>query len=359
MPEARAAEAEGLTVTRQLFGSTADGTAVDLYTLQNGRGVTVRVMTYGATLAGVEVPDRAGRPANVLLYCDTLQQYEAGAPSGAVIGRYANRIGGAKFSIGGVEYKVTANSGPNHIHGGRKGFAKCVWQAEPAAGEGFAGVRLSLTSPDGDEGYPGTLKAAVTYALTDAGELRMEYTATTDKPTVLNLTNHAYWNLAGAGEGNVYAHKLMINADRYLDVDAALIPSGELKAVEGTPLDFRTPQPVGTKIAQLTATRGYDHCYVLNRKLPDELSLAARVVDPSSGRCMEVWTTKPGVQLYTANHLNGKLVVGGKPYVQHGALCLETQHFPDSPNKPHFPSPVLRPGQTYRHVTVHKFGVEK
>jgi aldose 1-epimerase len=332
---------------------------VDLFMLDNGRGLTVRVMTYGATITAVEAPDRAGKRANVLLYGETLDQYLAGLPAGAVIGRYANRIGGAKFSIDGVEYKVTANAGANHIHGGRRGFDKRVWKAQAVAGADWTGVRLSYTSPDGEEGYPGTVVATVTYAVTAANELRMEYTATTDKPTVVNLTNHAYWNLAGAGQGNVYANQLMINADRYVPADAALIPTGEMKSVAGTPLDFRSPQPVGARIAELAATRGYDHGYVLNKKTPGELSWAARVVEPSSGRTMEVWTTYPSVQLYTANHLNGKLVVGGKPYVQHGALCLETQYFPDSPNKPQFPSPVLRPGQTYRHVTVHKFGVEQ
>jgi len=353
------AQQHGMTAARQPFGATADGTPVDLFMLDNGRGLTVRVMTYGATITAVEAPDRAGKRANVVLYGETLDQYLAGLPAGAVIGRYANRIGGAKFSIDGVEYKVTANSGANHIHGGRRGFDKRVWKAEPVAGADWTGVRLSYTSPDGEEGYPGTVVATVTYAVTAANELRMEYTATTDKPTVVNLTNHAYWNLAGVGAGDVYAHRLTVNADRYVPADAALIPTGEMKGVAGTPLDFRSPQPVGARIGELTGTRGYDHGYVLNKKTPGELSWAARVAEPSGGRTMEVWTTYPSVQLYTANHLNGKLVVGGKPYVQHGALCLETQYFPDSPNKPQFPSPVLRPGQTYRHVTVHKFGVEQ
>jgi aldose 1-epimerase len=353
------ARAQRLGMARQAFGTTPDGKPVEVFTLDTGRGLKARVINYGATLAAVEVPDRTGRAANVVLYGETLDQYLAGLPSGAVIGRYANRIGGAKFSIDGAEYKITANSGPNHIHGGSRGFDKVVWKAEPVAGADWVGVRLSYTSPDGDEGYPGTVRATVTYAVTAANELRMEYTATTDKPTVVNLTNHAYWNLAGAGQGNVYANQLMINADRYLPADAALIPSGELAKVEGTPLDFRTPQAVGARIAELAATRGYDHCYVINKKSPAELSLAARVVEPVSGRAMEVWTTYPGVQLYTANHLDGKLKVAGRAYEKHGALCLETQYFPDSPNKPQFPSSVLRPGETYRHVTVHKFGVEQ
>ena len=352
------ARAQGLGMARRAFGTTPDGEAVELFTLDSGLGLRVGLINYGATLTAVEVPDRAGEPANVCLYVDTLEQYLKGAPSGAVIGRYANRIGGATFSIGGAVYHVTPNAGPNHIHGGHRGFDKVVWKADAVSGADWVGVRLSYTSPDGDEGYPGTLRATVTYAVTADNELRMEYTATTDKPTVVNLTNHAYWNLAGAGQGDVLGHRLTVNADRYLAADAVLIPTGELLSVAGTPLDFRQPQAIGARIGELTATRGYDHCYVLNRKSPGELSLAARVVEPVSGRVMGVWTTYPGVQLYTANHLSGTLKVGDRAYEKHGALCLETQYFPDSPNKPNFPSPVLRPGQIYRHLTVHKFSVE-
>ena len=356
---ADAAWAQGLGMARQAFGTTPDGEAVELFTLDSGLGLRVSLINYGATLTAVEVPDRAGKPANVCLYVDTLEQYLKGAPSGAVIGRYANRIGGATFSIDGTVYRVTPNAGANHIHGGRRGFDKVVWKADAVSGADWVGVRLSYTSPDGDEGYPGTVRATVTYAVTASNELRMEYTATTDKPTVVNLTNHAYWNLAGAGQGDVLGHQLTVNADRYLPADAALIPSGKMKSVAGTPLDFRRPQTIGARIGELPETRGYDHCYVLNRKSPGELSLAARVVEPVGGRAMEVWTTYPGVQLYTANHLSGTLKVGDRAYEKHGALCLETQYFPDSPNKPQFPSPVLRPGVIYRHVTVHKFSVEK
>jgi len=345
-------------VARQPFGKMPDGAAVDLFTLDSGR-MAVRVMTYGATITAVEVPDRQGRAANVCLYAETLADYLAGAPSASVIGRYANRIGGARFAIDGTEYALTPNAAPNHIHGGRNGFQKAVWKAETVAGDGAAGVRLTHTSPDGDEGYPGTLTATVTYTLTSADELRMEYTAVTDKPTHVNLTNHAYWNLAGAGAGDVLGHRLTMNADRYLVTDERLVPVGEIRGVDGTPLDFRTPHAVGDRIGELAATRGYDHCYVVNRKEAGELALAARVVDPSSGRTMEVRTTYPGVQLYTANHLGGKQGAAGRTYVKHGALCLETQFYPDSPNKPQFPSTLLRPGQTYRQVTLHKFGVEK
>jgi len=347
-----------MNVTQQPFGQTAEGAAVDLYTLDNGRGMRVRIMTYGAILTAVETPDRSGKSANVTLYLDTLKDYLAGHPMfGAVVGRYANRIGGAKFTLDGVEYPLAANSGKNCIHGGKRGFDKAVWKAEPVAGGGFVGLKLSHTSPDGDEGFPGTLAATVTYTLTSANELKMEYTARADKPTVVSLTNHAYWNLAGAGVGDVLGHRLMITAGEYLPADESLIPTGEYKSVEGTPLDFRKPEAVGARIGRLTATGGYDHGYVLSKEGPSELRLAARVSEPASGRVMEVWTTYPGVQLYTANKLN--LKAGDKAYGPHSGLCLETQYFPDSPNKPQFPSTVLRPGEVYHHLTVHKFSVEK
>lgn len=349
----------GMTVSREVYGAMPDGTPVDLFTLDNARGMKVRVMTWGATLIGVDVPDRTGRTANVVLYLDSFSQYLAGHPGfGSVIGRYANRIARGRFTLDGTEYTLATNSGVNHIHGGRRGFDKAVWKAQPVRGDGFVGVRLTHTSPDGDEGYPGTLTATVTYALTATNELRMEYAATTDKPTHVNLTNHSYWNLAGAGSGNVYGHRLTLFADRYLAVDAGLIPTGDRASVEGTPFDFRTPETLGARIGQLPATGGYDHCYVINRKTPGELVCMARVVEPAGGRVMEVWTTCPGVQLYTANGLNGRLGANGRTYEKHGALCLETQHFPDSPNHPDFPSTVLRPGQTYRQTTVHKFSVE-
>ena len=347
-----------MNVTQQPFGQTADGKAVDLYTLDNGRGMRVRIMTYGAILTAVEAPDRAGKSANVTLYLDTLKDYLAGHPMfGAVVGRYANRIGGARFTLDGVEYPLAANSGKNCIHGGKRGFDKAVWKAEPVAGGGFVGLKLSHISPDGDEGFPGALAATVTYTLTSANELKMEYTARADKPTVVSLTNHAYWNLAGAGAGDVLGHRLMIAAGEYLPADDTLIPTGEYKSVEGTPLDFRKPETVGARIGRLTATGGYDHGYVLSKEGPSQLRLAARVSEPASGRVMEVWTTYPGVQLYTANKLN--LKAGDKAYGPHSGLCLETQYFPDSPNKPQFPSPVLRPGEVYHHLTVHKFSVEK
>jgi aldose 1-epimerase len=352
------ARRQGMNLTQQPFGTTADGTAVDLYTLDNGRGLKVRIMTYGGILTAVETPDRGGKPANVTLYLETLKDYMAGHPMfGAVVGRYANRIGGAKFTLDGVQVALAANAGKNCIHGGKRGFDKAVWKAEPVAGGGFVGLKLSHTSPDGDEGFPGALTATVTYTVTSANELKMEYTARTDKPTVVSLTNHAYWNLAGPAASDVLGHRLTINAGEYLAADESLIPTGEVKSVEGTPLDFRKPETIGARVGQLPATGGYDHGYVLAKARPNELTFAARVVEPASGRVMEVWTTYPGVQLYTANKL--KLKAGDKTYGPYAGLCLETQYYPDSPNKPQFPSTVLRPGEVYHHLTVHKFSVEK
>jgi aldose 1-epimerase len=347
-----------MSVDKQTYGKMPDGTEVDQYTLTNVGGLKVKIITYGATITSVEVPDRNGKPANVTLHCDSLKDYLAGPPYfGCAVGRYANRIGKAKFTLDGTEYTLAANDGPNHLHGGVKGFDKYVWKAEPLEGDGFVGVRFSHVSPDGDEGYPGTLSATVTYSLTRDNELKMDYTATTDKPTVVNLTNHAYWNLAGAGSGDVLGHELMLNADQYLPVDAGLIPLGKSQAVQGTPMDFTQPKTIGSRIDQVEG--GYDHCYVLNKKQPGEMSLAGRVVDPKSGRVMEIYTTQPAIQFYTGNFLDGSVSGDGVAYQKHYALCLETEHYPDSPNHPEYPSTVLRPGQTYHEVTVYKFGVQK
>ena len=348
-----------LRVEKSTFGNMPDGARVDLYVLTNSHGLEAKVMTYGATLVSVKVPDRGGKFANVTLYLDTFDDYLRGHPLfGSVVGRYANRIAGAKFTLDGVEYPITPNAGKNHIHGGRQGFQKIVFAAVPVRGERSVGVELSHTSPDGHEGYPGTLAVKVTYTLSDDNELRMEYTARTDKPTHVNLTNHAYWNLAGDGSGDVLGHVLMLAADRYLPADAAKIPSGELKNAEGTPMDFTRPKAIGSRIDQVEG-RNYDHCYVITEKPGARPRLAARAVDPQSGRVMEVYTTQPGVQLYTAKGLNGRLQAGGVPYGPYHGFCLETQHFPDSPNRPKFPSTVLRPGQIYREVTVHRFGIQK
>jgi aldose 1-epimerase len=338
------------------MGKSREGLDVDHYTLANSNGVKVTIITYGATITSVCVPDRNGKIENVTLTQDSLEDYLRGTPCfGSTIGRFANRIARGKFSIGGRQYTLAINNGKNHLHGGIQGFDKVVWKAEPVETADSAGVLFSYESPDGEEGYPGTLLAQVTYSLTNNNELKMDYTATTDKPTVVNLTNHAYWNLAGAGSGDVLGHELMLNADRFLPADDGLIPLGELKNVEGTPMDFRKPHTIGERIAQVEG--GYDHCYVVNRKKERELVLAARVVEPKSGRAMEVYATQPGVQLYTANWLDGSLQAGGKRYEKYFGFCLETQHFPDSPNQPAFPSTLLQPGETYRQTTVHKFFV--
>ena len=347
-----------MEIVKQSVGKLPDGTEVHEYILSNSRGLRVRIWTYGGTLITVETPDRNGKPAPITLYLDTLQDYLKGHPFfGSLVGRYANRIAKARFVLDGVEYPLAANNGPNHLHGGRKGFDKYVWGAEPVQGPDWAGVRLKRTSPDMEEGYPGTLQAEALYAINENNELRMEYWATTDKPTHVNLTNHAYWNLAGAGTGDILDHIMMINADRYLPVDEGLIPLGELAPVADTPMDFRTPKPIGERIGEVRG--GYDHCYVLNKAVPGELSLAARVYEPNTGRTMEVYTTQPGMQFYTGNFLDGSLRVAGKPCLKHYGFCLETQHFPDSPNRPEFPSTVLRPGETYHQVTIHRFGVQE
>ena len=346
-----------VTVEKAAFGRMPDGTRVDLYTLRNAAGMEVRVMTYGATLICVKVPDRQGKLENVTLYLDSFDDYLRGHPLfGSVVGRYANRIAGAKFTLDGVEYPVTPNAGKHHIHGGRNGFQKIVWKARPLLDADRAGVELSHTSPDGHEGYPGKLDVTMIYKLSPDNRLTMEYVARTDKPTHVNLTNHAYWNLAGAGSGDVLGHVLMLNADRYLPADQKKIPLGELRSVKGTVMDFTRPKAIGSRIERVEG-ENYDHCYVLCKQPGHPLSLCARVVEPRSGRVMEVFTTQPGVQLYTARGLGGRLSGGGKPYGPYHGLCLETQHYPNAPNQPEFPSTVLRPGQTYRHLTVHKFSV--
>ena len=347
-----------VTSKSESFGKTPEGVVVDLCTLTNVNGLRVKIMTYGATITSVEVPDRNGTIENVTLSLDSLQDYLKGHPCfGSTIGRYANRIAKGRFRIGDVEYQLATNLSPNHLHGGIKGFDKVVWQATPIEGNGFSGVALTYKSPDGEEGYPGCLTAQVTYSLTDQDELKMAYQATTDRPTVVNLTNHVYWNLAGRGAGDVLGHELMLNADRYLPVDDALMPTGEVKAVAGTPMDFRQPNTVGSRIAQVKG--GYDHCYVLNKPHAENaLTLAARVFEPTSGRVMEVHTTEPGVQLYTANGLDGSPKSGGVAYGRHAGLCLETQHYPDSPNHPEFPTTLLKPGELYEQLTVHKFSTQ-
>ena len=352
------------SIEREPFGTTKQGEPVELFTLRNKHGLTAKVMTYGAIIYSIEVPDRQGKFENVTANRPTLPDYEQrSAAFGALVGRFANRIAGAKFTLDGKEYSVTQNAGKNHIHGGARGFDKRVWTPEPISGEGFAGLKLTYLSEDGEEGYPGNLKCAVRYELNDQNEWRMEYEATTDKPTPLNLANHAYWNLGGAYSGTMLDHLLTINADKYLLADDALIPTGEFKSVEGTPLDFRKPHRVGERIGDIKEKQfngGYDHCLVINHQSPGDLAFFARLQEPKSGRVMEVFTTEPGVQIYSANFGSGAFEgPNGYQYPRHLGLCLETQHFPDSPNKPHFPSTIVRPGKTFRSTTVHQFGIEK
>jgi len=359
---------EGLltTMTHEVtpFGKTKDGQEVKLHTLTNLKGLRVRLIDYGATLIGVDAPDRNGKNANITLSFPSLDGYLQRHPYfGSTVGRYGNRIAAGKFSLDGQSYSLATNNGPNHLHGGQKGFDATLWKAEAVNNEALPqsiGVKFTYTSADGEEGYPGKLDVRVTYTLTNDNALRIEYAATTDKPTVVNLTNHAYWNLAGAGSGDILKHELMIAADKYLPIDDTSIPTGVLASVAGTPFDFTTPHAIGERIGELKKephkTKGYDHCYVL-RGQQGQLELAARAKDPTSGRVMEVYTTEPGVQLYCGNFLGGGAGEGG--FQQHEGFCLETQHFPDSPNKPDFPSAVLRPGQTFRSVTEHRFSVEK
>lgn len=325
------------------FGKLTDGTVVKQFILRNAKGMTVKVITYGAIISDLQAPDRNGAFTNVLLGADSMEAYlgRNAVPAAAVIGRVANRICGARFTIDGVEYKVTANAGTNHIHGGRKGFANVVWEGRALPdGEHQAAVRLTYLSKDGEEGYPGNLIASVTYTLTDNNELRLDYTATTDKPTLVNLCNHAYFNLAGGGD--VLGHELWLNADRYTTTDASLIPTGEMAPVKGTPLDFTTPALIGARVNEVKPRPIYDHNFVING---DGKSLvpAARVSDSRSGRIMEVRTTEPGVQLYTGRQ---------------GTFCLETQHFPDSVNHPNFPSTILRPGELFESTTVFSFSAK-
>lgn len=345
-------------LARQPFGKTPDGAAVDIYTLSNSKGMEARIMTYGGIVVSLKVPDRAGKLADVVHGFDTFDGYLGTHPYfGALIGRYGNRIAKGRFKLNGAEYKLAVNNGANALHGGLKGFDKVVWT--PRELPDANALELTYVSKDGEEGYPGTLTTTVTYTLTEANELRLDYSATTDKDTVLNVTNHTYFNLKGQGDGDVLEHHMMIDADRFTPVDGGLIPTGELKPVEGTPFDFRKPTAIGARInqndAQLKAGKGYDHNYVLNGSA-GMLRKVIEVHEPSTGRLMEVSTTQPGVQFYTGNFLDGTLTgKSGKVYAQRSAFCLETQHFPDSPNKPAFPSVVLKPGERHQSTTVYKF----
>lgn len=345
---------------RESFGRTMDGQAVDIYTLKNRRGAEARVTTYGGAVVSLKVPDRAGKFDDVVLGFDDIEGYQKTTTYiGSLVGRYANRIARGRFTLDGKEYTLATNNGENHLHGGVRGFDKVVWKARPLAARGGSALELTYLSKDGEEGYPGNLSVRVVYTLTDANELKIDYYATTDKDTVVNLTNHNYYNLAGQGSGDILGHVLTVNASRFTPTDAGAIPTGELRPVKGTPFDFTRPTAIGARIEQdeeqLKLGKGYDHNFVINGR-PGVLRLAARVSEPTTGRVMEAWTTEPGMQLYTGNYLDGSDTgKGGKPYRYRYGFCLETQHFPDSPNRPEFPSTVLHKGARFRSTTVYKF----
>ena len=349
-------------VKREAFGKMADGKPVERFTLTNANGVVLQAINYGGIITSLRVPDRNGRLDDIVLGFDNLDGYLKDHPFfGAIIGRFGNRIAKGAFTLDGKTYKLATNNGVNHLHGGNKGFDKVLWTAEPVAGRNA--IAFTRTSPDGEEGYPGNLRVRVTYTLTDANELIVDYSATTDKATPVNLTQHSYFNLAGQASGDVLGHQLMINADRYTPVNDTLIPTGELAPVAGTPFDFRKSTAIGDRInqkdAQLTNGKGYDHNWVLNRK-GDGRQLAARVVEPKTGRTLEITTTEPGIQFYSGNFLDGTLTgKAGAVYKHRTGFCLETQHYPDSPNQPKFPSTILKPGAEYTTSTVFTFGVAK
>lgn len=353
---------EAPSVMRRHFGNLPDGREVYAFTLDNGRGIRLDAITYGGIIVSLETPDRAGQRGDIVLGYDDLAGYLAETPYfGAIIGRYGNRIGNAEFALDGRRYALAANNGPNHLHGGVVGFDKVLWAASPFARGDSVGVVFRYTSPDGEEGYPGALAATVTYTLTADGSLVFDYQATTDKPTPVNLTQHSYFNLAGDGARDVLDHVLTVYADSFTPVDSTLIPTGEIVPVEGTPFDFRTPTAIGARIGaadrQLEFGGGYDHNFVLSRG-GDALAHAAHVYEPTTGRTLDIYTTEPGLQFYSGNFLDGSLVgKSGRVYEHRYGLCLETQHYPDSPNKPTFPSTILRPGEEYQSRTVLKFAV--
>ncbi|MEX2335650.1 MAG: aldose epimerase family protein [Fulvivirga sp.] len=350
-------------ITKAPFGETARGSKVDEYTLVNANGVEMKVITLGGIITSLKTPDKDGKLGDIVLGFDSLAPYTKRNPYfGALIGRFGNRIAKGEFVLNDVEYQLATNNGPNHLHGGKRGFNKVVWKAEEIKNEDAVGVRLSYRSKDMEEGYPGNLDVEVVYLLTNEDAVEISYNAQTDKKTIVNLTQHSYFNLSGDPSQTILAHQLMVNASKFLPVDSTLIPTGELKPVAGTPFDFTEPKPVGVDInednQQLKYGQGYDHCWVLDKE-DNNLKLAAMLHHEGSGRYMEVLTTEPGIQVYSGNFLNGSLT--GKnniPYQKRSAICLETQHFPDSPNQPEFPSVVLNPGEKYVSQTVFKFSVK-
>lgn len=340
-----------MQIQRNSYGQTADGRSVELFSLANSAGATLSVTNWGAIITAVHVPDRSGRLSNVTLGFPSLDGYLLRHPMfGSTVGRFCNRIAAGRFELDGRVYQLAINKDPNHIHGGRIGFDKQLWGAELLSGDPQqAGVRMKLTSPDGQEGYPGTVQVIVDYLWNEKSELTCLYKATTDQPTIINMTNHAYWNLAGCDSGTIHDHILQLTCSQFLEPNASLIPSGRILNVAGTALDFQKPQAIGSRLDELNATKGYDHCYVVDGP-SGQLRPFAEVVEPTSGRTLEVFTTQPGVQFYTGNNL-------GQPYPAYSGFCLETQHYPDSPNHPHFPSTRLDPGQTFQQTTVYRFGV--
>jgi aldose 1-epimerase len=352
------------SIDKQPFGKTGDGVAVDIYTLKNANGVEARITTYGGIVVSLKVPDRNGKFDDVVLGYDNLDGYlkNNGPYMGALIGRYANRIARGTFKLNGVEYHLAVNNGPNHLHGGLKGFDKVVWTGKALRVANGAALKLTYQSKDGEENYPGNLSAAVIYTLTDANELKIDYSATTDKRTVVNLTSHSYFNLAGQGNGDILKQRLMINANRFTPTDSGSIPTGELRRVQGTPFDFTRPTEIGARIdqddEQIKFGNGYDHNFVLNKQ-GKLLTLAAKAYEPTTGRVMQVYTTEPGIQFYAGNFLDGSITgKEGKVYNRRYGFCLEAQHFPDSPNQPKFPSVVLSPGQRYTQTTIYKFSAK-
>jgi aldose 1-epimerase len=361
-PEPGRATSRG-AIRREPFGSTADGRAVERFTLSSTSGITISVLSFGGVIQSIFAPDRAGASADVTLGYDTLPEYEKDKSYlGALVGRYANRIRAGRFALDGRDYTLARNAGGNHLHGGMRGFNKAVWTVEPFEEAADVGLVLQHVSPDGDEGYPGTLRTRATYRLTALGELVIDFSATTDKATTVNLTQHAYFNLAGSGSGDILGHLLELGASRFTPVDATLIPTGELRSVRGTPFDFSTPERIGARIGaddeQLRLAGGYDHNFVLDRPGGAEPMLAARLTDPVSGRGVDIHTTEPGMQFYTGNFLDGTVMgKGGVPHRYRSGLALETQHFPNSPNEPAFPSTILRPGAEHRSRTIYHFVV--
>jgi aldose 1-epimerase len=348
-----------MPITSQPFGHTADGAAIELYHLVNANGLEAAIMTYGGTLVSLRVPDRDGTLADIVLGFDSLAPYLGDHPYfGALVGRVGNRIAGGRFTLNGDTYTLALNDGANHLHGGPGGFHRAVWQARERPSESGPSLELHYLSRDGEEGYPGNLDVTVIYTLTDRNALRIDYTATTDRDTVVNLTHHAYFNLAGE---DILSHQLELDGRWFVPTDDNLIPLGELRPVEGTPMDFTTQTTIGDRIAdddeQLRRAGGYDHTWVMD-KTPGAMGHAARVYEPTSGRVLEVYTTEPGVQFYSGNMLDGTAGKGGRRYTKHTGLCLETQHFPDSPNQPSFPSTVLHPGETYQQTTIFQFDVQ-